>query len=58
MSDLYKMIENLTLEESKELLLHLAQEIFSILDEQEKREFIVKMAGRTGRDKIGSMVQL
>ena len=58
MSDLYDMIKNLTLDESKELLLHLAQEIFSILDEQEKREFIVKMAGRTGRDKIGSMVQL
>jgi hypothetical protein len=58
MSDLYQMIEDLTLDESKELLLHLAQEIFSILHEDEKREFILKMAGRTGRDKIGSMVQL
>ena len=58
MSDLYRMVHDLSLDESKELLLQLAQEIFAILHEDEKREFIMKMAGRTGRDKIGSMVQL
>ena len=49
---------SLTLEEGKDLLLHLAKEIFSILSEEEKRSFVVEMVGQTGKDKIGSMVQL
>ncbi len=52
------IIRSLTLEEGKDLLLHLAKEIFSILSEEEKRSFVVEMVGQTGKDKIGSMVQL
>ena len=58
MTDIYKRIQCLSLEEGKKLLLHLAQDIFAILKEDEKRDFIMKMVGQTGRDKLGSMVQL
>ena len=58
MHEIYEQIGCLSLEESKELLLRLARDIFSVLQEEEKRDFIRKMAGSTGRDKLGSMVQL
>jgi hypothetical protein len=58
MHEIYEQIGRLSLEESKELLLRLARDIFSVLQEEEKRDFIRKMAGSTGRDKLGSMVQL
>ena len=58
MADCHDIISELSLEESKTLLLQLAQQIFACLEPAEKRSFIVKMAGSTGEDKIGSMVQL
>ena len=58
MTDFRSFVEKMTLEESKELLLYLAEQIFACLENDEKRSFIMKMAGSTGEDKIGSMVQL
>ena len=58
MNELNALLETLTLDECKELLLRLAGEIFSVLNEDEKRSFVVRMIGQTGKDKIGSMVQL
>ncbi len=53
-----ELMKELSLDEAKSLLLHLAKEIFSILTADEKQKFVVEMAGQTGKDKIGSMVQL
>ncbi|GEM_PF-5443414 len=58
MSEIRELMSKMTLEESKKLLLYLAHEIFSVLDQDEKREFVLEMVDRTGKDKIGSMVQL
>ena len=51
-------INDLSLKDAKDLLISLAKEVFSLLDAEEKKEFIQKMVGQTGHDKIGSMVQL
>ncbi len=56
--DWIELIRNLSLEESKRLLLSLAKEIFSVLRPEEKRQFVMDMVGQTGNDRIGSMVQL
>ncbi len=52
------IINNLSIEDAKGLLLRLARELFLTLDADEKRQFIVEMVGQTGTDRIGSMVQL
>ena len=44
--------------EIKEMIFSLTKEIFPLLDANEKQTFIKKLIGKTGDDKISSMVDL
>jgi hypothetical protein len=49
------MIAELTLEEMKTMILALAEELFPVMGTSEKQEFIVKLLGLSGDDKLSSL---
>ena len=53
---LEKFLADLSIEEIKEALLHLAGQYFPVLEDAEKQAFVLQLLGTTGDDKLSSMV--
>jgi hypothetical protein len=53
--DWVSLIPKLTLEEMKKMIFSLTEEIFPVMEVDEKQAFIIKLLGRSGDDKLSSM---
>jgi len=53
-----KMISEMSINEIKNMIFSMMEQIFPVLDEEAKREFVLKMMGKSGDEKISSMVHL
>jgi hypothetical protein len=53
---LEKILESYGLDEIKEMLFALIEQFFPVMESSEKQDFILKMLGETGDDKLPSMV--
>ena len=49
-------LEGLSLEEIKKTILSLIDQFFPIMEDSERQEFVIKLLGRSGDDKLSSMV--
>ncbi|MBW1982319.1 MAG: hypothetical protein JRJ12_13970 [Deltaproteobacteria bacterium] len=52
---LENFIANLSLDEIKQTIFSLAEQIFPVMDASEKQTFMVKLFGKSGDDKLSSM---
>lgn len=48
-------IPKLTIEEMKKMIFSLTEEIFPVMEVSEKQDFIFKLLGKSGDDKLSSM---
>lgn len=55
---LEEFIADSSVADIKEMILTLTKQIFPVLDADEKQEFIKKLIGKAGDDKVSSMVNL
>ena len=51
-----KLLSALSPDEIKTTILSLIEQYFPIMEESEKREFMVQLLGKSGNDKLSSMV--
>ena len=49
------LIPKLTIEEMKKMIFSLTEEIFPVMEISEKQDFIFKLLGKSGDDKLSSM---
>lgn len=50
------MFSALSAEEIKKAILSLIEQYFPIMEESERQDFIIKLLGKSGNDKLSSMV--
>ncbi len=53
-----RIIEQMSLDDMKELLFYLIKEIFSLLDSEAQKDLILEMIGQSDNEKVTSMVHL
>jgi hypothetical protein len=53
---LEKILKSYGLDEIKQILFSLIEEVFPVMESSEKQDFILRMLGETGDDKLPSMV--
>ncbi len=53
-----RIIEQMSLDDMKELLFYLIKEIFSLLDSEAQKDLILEMIGQSDDEKVTSMVHL
>jgi hypothetical protein len=53
---LEKFLDGYGLDEIKKMLFALIEQVFPVMDSSEKQDFILKLLGETGDEKLPSMV--
>jgi hypothetical protein len=53
---LEKFLDEYSLEEIKQMLFDLIEQVFPVMESSEKQDFILKMLGKAGDEKLPSMV--
>ncbi len=55
-SDINEIFSALSAGEVKKSILSLIEQYFPIMEESEKQDFMIKLLGKSGNDKLSSMV--
>jgi hypothetical protein len=53
-----EIISGMSIDQVKDLIVSLMEQIFPVLDEQAKKDFVLKMVGKAGDEETSSMVHL
>lgn len=53
-----EIISGMSIDQVKDLIVSLMEQIFPVLDEQVKKDFVLKMVGKAGDEETSSMVHL
>ncbi|MEW5948197.1 MAG: hypothetical protein AB1711_02150 [Thermodesulfobacteriota bacterium] len=53
-----EIISGMSIDQVKDLIVSLMEQLFPVLDEQDKKDFVLKMVGKAGDEETGSMVHL
>ena len=54
--NLENFLDGFSLEEVKEIIFALIEQYFPVMEDAEKQDFIIKLLGKSGDDKLSSMV--
>jgi len=54
--NLENFLDGFSFEEIKEIIFALIEQYFPVMEDAEKRDFILKLLGKSGDDKLSSMV--
>ncbi len=55
-ANIVELLSKLSPEEIKTTILSLVEQYFPIMEEFEKQDFIIRLLGKSGNDKLSSMV--
>lgn len=53
-----EMISGMSIDQIKDIIVSLMEQVFPVLDEQAKKDFVLKMVGKAGDEETASMVHL
>ncbi|MEW5948206.1 MAG: hypothetical protein AB1711_02195 [Thermodesulfobacteriota bacterium] len=53
-----EIISGMSIDQVKDLIVSLMEQIFPVLDEQGQKDFVLKMVGKAGDEETSSMVHL
>ncbi|MDP3030119.1 MAG: hypothetical protein D4R73_08675 [Deltaproteobacteria bacterium] len=53
-----EIISGMSIDQVKDLIVSLMEQIFPVLDEQAQKDFVLKMVGKAGDEETSSMVHL
>jgi hypothetical protein len=53
-----EIISGMSIDQVKDLIVSLMEQIFPVLDEQAPKDFVLKMVGKAGDEETSSMVHL